>query len=58
MLHRVHVAVLAQDLPRFEPPVGLSGFSTPYAERVSVDLDVEGATTLEEIYRRAIDELH
>jgi hypothetical protein len=54
MAHRVHVAVLAADLPPFEPPLGDSGFDMPYAERTSAKLEVDGATSLDDIYRQAI----
>jgi hypothetical protein len=53
MAHRVRVAVLAADLPPFEPPLGDSDFDMPYAERTSAKLEV-GATSLDDIYRQAI----
>jgi hypothetical protein len=51
------IAVLADWLPKFDPPVGGNGFTTPYAERLKLILTVEPSETLASVYQRAIDQL-
>ena len=57
MAHDIRVAVVAHNLPRFEPPVGDNGFDTPYSDRLGVSMSIEGTDTLASVYQRAIDEL-
>jgi hypothetical protein len=51
------VAVVAEWLPSFAPPVGGNGFAKPYADRLKLSLRVETNETLASVRRRVIDEL-
>jgi hypothetical protein len=53
----VTVAVLADWLPSFDPPVGGNGFTVPYDERLKAELQVEPTDTLASVYQRALAEL-
>lgn len=51
------VAVVAEWLPAFAPPVGGNGFATPYADRLKLTLRVKPTETLGSVRRRVIKEL-
>jgi hypothetical protein len=55
MTHDVTIAVLADWLPKFDPPFGDNGFDKPYQDRLKLDLAVDGAETLASVYERAIE---
>jgi hypothetical protein len=57
MFDSVRVAVVAADLPNFEPPIDANGFDRPYRDRLAVTLAVEPGDTLQSVYRRAVEEL-
>jgi len=55
MTYDVTIAVLADWLPKFEPPFGDNGFAKPYKDRLTLDLQVDPAESLASVYRRALD---
>lgn len=55
MTYDVTIAVLADWLPKFDPPFGDNGFRTPYRDRLKLWLAVDDADTLASVYRRAIE---
>lgn len=55
MSYHVTIAVLADWLPKFEPPFGDNGFDVRYADRLKLELCVEPGESLAAVYRRALD---
>jgi len=55
MTYDVTIAVLADWLPKFDPPFGDNGFRKPYRDRLKLQLAVDDADTLASVYRRAIE---
>lgn len=55
MAYDITIAVLADWLPKFEPPFGHNGFDIRYADRLKLELSVEPDETLAKIYRRALE---
>ncbi len=55
MTYDVTIAVLADWLPKFDPPFGDNGFEKPYSERLKLRLEVGAGETLASVYRRALD---
>lgn len=55
MRYDVTIAVLADWLPKFDPPFGDNGFEKPYSDRLKLQLQVDGAETLASVYRRALE---
>lgn len=49
------IAVLADWLPKFNPPFGDNGFDKPYRERIKLELTVDETEPLESVYQRAIE---
>ncbi len=58
MTYDVTIAVLADWLPKFEPPFGDNGFGKPYADRLKLRLSVDAHETLASVYRRALEHWH
>jgi hypothetical protein len=55
MAYNVTIAVLADWLPKFDPPFGDNGFDKPYKDRLKLHLQVDAADTLTSVYRRALE---
>jgi hypothetical protein len=55
MAYDVTIAVLADWLPKFDPPFGDNGLDKPYRDRLTLQLQVAPAETLASIYRRALE---
>jgi hypothetical protein len=55
MPYDVTIAVLADWLPKFDPPFGDNGFEKPYKDRLKLQLRVGPAETLASVYRRALE---
>lgn len=55
MTYDITIAVLADWLPKFDPPFGDNGFRKPYKDRLKLQLHVDAAETLASVYRRALD---
>jgi hypothetical protein len=55
MSYDVTIAVLADWLPKFDPPFGDNGFGKPYRDRLKLQLTVDGTETLTSVYQRAIE---
>ena len=55
MAYDVTIAVLADWLPKFDPPFGDNGFATRYADRLKLQLAVEETETLASVYSRALE---
>jgi hypothetical protein len=55
MAYGVTIAVLADWLPKFDPPFGDNGFAKPYKDRLKLQLDVNATETLASVYRRALE---
>jgi hypothetical protein len=51
------VAIVAEWLPVFAPPIGGNGFAKPYADRLKLVLRVAQTETLASVRRRVIEEL-
>jgi hypothetical protein len=55
MSYDVTIAVLADWLPKFDPPFGDNGLEKPYEDRLKLQLRVDPAETLASVYRRALE---
>ena len=55
MIYDVTIAVLADWLPKFDPPFGDNGFEKPYEDRLKLQLQVDATETLASVYRRALE---
>jgi hypothetical protein len=55
MTYDVTIAVLADWLPKFDPPFGDNRFEKPYGDRLKLQLQVDAAETLASVYRRALE---
>lgn len=55
MSYEIEIAVFADWLPEWEPPIGGQGHDLPYADRLKLKLLVEDEESLQSVYRRAVD---